>query len=1051
MFSFVENRQVPASTTPRSSGSRQRGGKKGINYMEIMIQRTERSGMGNLEETKATPSAVADLLSAGVAITPLQSINSSQARFVGADWVFVQIVGFPQHIQQLLDHPFTVKHASVVCLSEDNGSLSGVIGFALPQRIVSHTAYRDVQVGLALLYDGQPPKKVLEPIILNCGGNAAALNGNLDQSTVDRLVTLGQEDVFRRKQKDGVFRSSLLLEPGVSVETANGPAVLASLAAECKVSCPVHLDTTSQAEVIRSEGGVSGVLCYVCGRTYWAGRPRPGYDFKQFRKTFGELAASETPEPDGTRQFNLMNERYLPPLKIEDGFTLIRSPKNSGKTKALIDLVYNCKVKGLSVLLVGHRRALLAAMAADLGLDLYYQIDDDGEDSPAEAAVGGAGGDAMAGVETDVEAEDTMGRWHAVEVTPFYAISLDSLPNRLDPQVHKFDVLIVDECEQVVRHLVAKTLRKSRRAAFMKFKHYAKVAKSVYLLDADLDMHTLSFVMNAADKNAKFRIIVNEPQMPEQTYELLPTKELLTAAILEAVAAGGKTYVACNSAKKATEIALMLRKRHPDKRIELVTAQNSQQTRTQRLLRNITTAFETNLDVLVASPSVGTGIDISFEGQCVVQNVFGLFLGNIVTHFDIDQQLARVRVPGTVKIWVEPQILRHESLPEVIERELRHTILRTDYLIGYDRDGVPVFDERDRDLISLWSQIIGSHRASVNNLQSLLIGLRSENGWSHIVMAAEEGASALGDAAMKEGKALREEERAKRILDAPDIDEEEAEILKKLMQVGASMTDSETAKLERYFLREFYVCDVEEDLIAFDCEGRTQEKIKLLELLSEEVGYLKALDQSEVKMVEEMSAQVAFDRQFRNAKVEILVNLLSAAGVFDYKAGDFSLDAKINSDGLQTFIGVFRSDRRRIESELGLVMRRDIERKPVQQLGELLDKIGIIQKEKSAKKSGGQKIRTYGIDADGYFNLMKVIVRRREKREAASAEWAEQRAERRALEQQGDNGTDFDLTTSRPSLSPMTNQDDSKLNQLKAKILMAANPRLDPNDLPFKV
>jgi len=279
--------------------------------MEIMIQRTEQSGMGNLEETKATPLAVADLLAAGVAITPLQSINSSQARFVGADWVFVQIVGFQQHIQQLLDHPFTVSHASVVCLSEDNGSLSGVIGFALPQRIVSHTAYRDVQIGLALLYDGQPPKKVLEPIILNCGGNAAALDGNLDQSTVDRLVTLGQEDVFRRKQNAGVFRSSLLLEPGVSVETANGPTALASLVTGCKVSCPVHLDTTSQAEVIRSEGGVSGVLCHVCGRTYWAGRPRPGYDFKQFRKTFGELAASETPEPDGTRQFNLMNERYL--------------------------------------------------------------------------------------------------------------------------------------------------------------------------------------------------------------------------------------------------------------------------------------------------------------------------------------------------------------------------------------------------------------------------------------------------------------------------------------------------------------------------------------------------------------------------------------------------------------------------------------------------------------------------------------------------------------------------------------------------------------------
>ena len=303
-------------------------------------------------------------MAAGVAIAPLQSVNSDHAKFVGADWAFVQIVDFHQHVQELLDHPFTIKHASVACIAGGGGSLSALIGFALPQRIVSHNAYREMQIGLTLLYDGQRLNKLLEPVFLPGGGDAVALDGNLDQSTLNMLATLGNEELLLRKQDAGVVRSSVSLQPTIEVETDTGPATLASLKAWTKIKCPIHLDTIGNAEVIRSEGGVSGILCHVCGRTYWAGRPRPGYDFKYFRKTIGELASTEIPAQDGTRQFNVLSERYLPPLKIESGFTLIRSPKNSGKTKRLIDLVSDCKKKGLSVLLIGHRRSLLAAMSA---------------------------------------------------------------------------------------------------------------------------------------------------------------------------------------------------------------------------------------------------------------------------------------------------------------------------------------------------------------------------------------------------------------------------------------------------------------------------------------------------------------------------------------------------------------------------------------------------------------------------------------------------------------------------------------------------------------
>ena len=241
----------------------------------------------------------------------------------------------------------------------------------------------------------------------------------------------------------------------------------------------------------------------------------------------------------------------------------------------------------------------------------------------------------------------------------------------------------------------------------------------------------------------------------------------------------------------------------------------------------------------------------------------------------------------------------------------------------------------------------------------------------------------------------------------------------------------------------------------------------MLELLFEEIDDLKRRDRGEAAVVGGMSTTVVFDRSFRCTKVDLLGKLLSAAGVFDLKSGEFLLDAQIQADCLRAFVEAFRAQRRRIESELGLVMRKDIERKPIQQLGDLLEKVGIRQKATTTKKSAGRKIRFYGIDVEGYVRLVDVVQRRLEKRAAEAAE----RAERKAVAKAGDNGSDVDLITTQTSLSPDEQGDDCDeshdeeatpqllLKNLKAENnvvtaknwLSSGNPRLDINHLPFQV
>ena len=81
-------------------------------------------------------------------------------------------------------------------------------------------------------------------------------------------------------------------------------------------------------------------------------------------------------------------------------------------------------------------------------------------------------------------------------------------------------------------------------------------------------------------------------------------------------------------------------------------------TKTQGGLARCYDALVFEIQVLMCSPSLGTGIDITFpdpqcleeSGLCKVDCVFGFFYPKVNTHTDMDQQLWRVRNPGQVKV-----------------------------------------------------------------------------------------------------------------------------------------------------------------------------------------------------------------------------------------------------------------------------------------------------------------------------------------------------------------------------------------------------------------
>jgi hypothetical protein len=182
----------------------------------------------------------------------------------------------------------------------------------------------------------------------------------------------------------------------------------------------------------------------------------------------------------GKSNFHLTNTNWFGINDPLPGIHLIKSPKGTGKTHALTEIVNSFKQerirkkfklkKGRTVL-IGHRQTLIRESAQKLGLECYLDTGD----------------------------YDTQsfywGRKLLTRKPKYYAICLDSLHSRILLRHEQYDVVIIDESEQVFAHFLSEHMAHPT-SNFDILSGMIKNAKFVFCLDADLDQITLSGVMS---------------------------------------------------------------------------------------------------------------------------------------------------------------------------------------------------------------------------------------------------------------------------------------------------------------------------------------------------------------------------------------------------------------------------------------------------------------------------------------------------------------------------------------------------------------------------
>ena len=303
-------------------------------------------------------------------------------------------------------------------------------------------------------------------------------------------------------------------------------------------------------------------------------------------------------EPADNMSIPLRPEDQIPDLlNIPNTAKLIglKSPKGSGKTYLLEQIVDRAIKEGKWVLLLTHRIQLGEALCQRVGLPYLSEI-------------------------KTVEYGTTLG----------YGLCIDSLhPNsgaKFNADNWDDGIVIIDEAEQVIWHMLnSATCANERVEILAQFKTLIQNNLSgdgqVYLADADLSDVAIDYVRGLAGFHVEPFVVVNDWQPPiEQRWTIHNYEEKNPASLVRDlvshIEAGGKPFISCSAQKLKSKwgtqnLESYLQQKFPDKKILRIDSETvaDPEHRAYGCIANLNEILP-NYDIAIASPSIETGVSI---------------------------------------------------------------------------------------------------------------------------------------------------------------------------------------------------------------------------------------------------------------------------------------------------------------------------------------------------------------------------------------------------------------------------------------------------------
>jgi hypothetical protein len=264
-----------------------------------------------------------------------------------------------------------------------------------------------------------------------------------------------------------------------------------------------------------------------------------------------------------------------------------------------------------------------------------------------------------------------------------------------------------------------------------------------------------------------------------------------------------------------------------------ITSENSGSKDIQYFIKNIKTEI-LNFQVILSSPSLGTGIDISFEnGKREVDAVFGLFENQINTHFEIDQQLARVRNPGSVHVWVSPRTFKFETDFRIAGKDFLHRHLLDVVTTGVIDQEWDINSRHIDPFLRMAALIVSHQRASKNRLRANFLQYRKEQGWSIQNVREDVTLHQSGKDIFQIGKDVSDQEWRTAVLNSTPMDQVQfMQFRERLESNEREYSSDQWYAFYRTRVELFYGQVVDDHLLNKDRKGAWRREISTYEVLT---------------------------------------------------------------------------------------------------------------------------------------------------------------------------------------------------------------------------
>ncbi len=444
----------------------------------------------------------------------------------------------------------------------------------------------------------------------------------------------------------------------------------------------------------------------------------------------------------------------------------VRAPKGAGKTKALARWLADAP----KVLSVTHRRTLGAAMAARLGLVWRNDTDSVGRHH------------------FDAEGNCWSG------IPPRYSLCVDSLL-AVPAAAFAGGVVVLDEAEQVLAHLLTSTTCRDRRGLLIqRLLQIISNAAQVVALDADLSDATLNFLDQGGSDMSLISGAGKAPAAwPVHWYAHQRPEETQTALLKEAAAA--PVFITTDSRERATALHELLQHHHPQAKGLLITSETTEKEETRAWLDKLTSLEALAAGAIrwvVASPSISSGLSIEHS---YFRSVFGFFGAGTFDDGEAVQALARVRQPVPRHIWcsgaVQPSTppLSKAWWPQQVEGDLRQR---------WNHQSAAMRQQLQPDL--LMEPCPAEAAALAAAAAALWADLQSRRNYSlaHLRQFVRARLKAEGHQLIDVNEALGDEQREELVQIKVELHEQRQELHNKQVAAAPTITKAEAAKLQRH-------------------------------------------------------------------------------------------------------------------------------------------------------------------------------------------------------------------------------------------------------------